>query len=31
LPICVLLAGAVLMLVDESKDDDARRLDPRNC
>jgi EmrB/QacA subfamily drug resistance transporter len=27
-PICVLLAGAVLMLVDESKDDNARRLDP---
>jgi EmrB/QacA subfamily drug resistance transporter len=27
-PICVLLAGAVLLLVDESKDKDARRLDP---
>ncbi|HEX3525335.1 MAG TPA: MFS transporter, partial [Stellaceae bacterium] len=27
-PICALLAGAVLLLVDESKDKDARRLDP---
>jgi EmrB/QacA subfamily drug resistance transporter len=27
-PICALLAGAVLLFVDESKDKDARRLDP---